>query len=119
MSGIDRRGFLKGLAAAGIGTVVTPQPGVGAVARADVVWKQAPCTLCAVGCGLLVGIENGRAVAVRGDPDSAVSRGLACAKGYHAVQMLYGRDRLVRARVRHARRCATRRRARHRRTCTA
>jgi nitrate reductase NapA len=100
MSGIDRRGFLKGLAAAGIGTVVTPQPGVGAVARADVVWKQAPCTLCAVGCGLLVGIENGRAVAVRGDPDSAVSRGLACAKGYHAVQMLYGRDRLVRARVR-------------------
>jgi nitrate reductase NapA len=56
--------------------------------------------LCPVGCGLLVGLENGRAVAVKGDVDSPVSKGLACVKGYHSVQALYGRDRLTRARIR-------------------
>ena len=64
------------------------------------VWKKTPCRFCGVGCGLLVAIENGRAVAVRGDPDSPVNRGLACVKGYHSVQALYGRDRLTRAMVR-------------------
>ncbi len=63
-------------------------------------WRRTPCRFCGVGCGLLVGIENGRAVAVRGDPDSSVNRGLACVKGYHSVQALYGRDRITRAQVR-------------------
>jgi nitrate reductase NapA len=53
-----------------------------------------------VGCGLLVGIENGRAVAVKGDRDSPVSRGLACVKGYSSVQALYGPDRIKRAMIR-------------------
>ncbi len=64
------------------------------------VWKKTPCRLCGVGCGLLVAIENGRAVAVKGDPDSPVSNGLACAKGYYSIQALYGRDRLTRAMIR-------------------
>lgn len=64
------------------------------------VWKKVPCRLCGVGCGLLVGIEKGRAVAVKGDPDSPVSKGLACAKGYYSVQALYGRDRIRRAMIR-------------------
>jgi nitrate reductase NapA len=68
--------------------------------KAGPVWKKTPCRLCAVGCGLLVGVENGRAVAVKGDPASPVSKGLACVKGYHAFQALYGRDRLTRAMVR-------------------
>ena len=69
-------------------------------ARVDPVWKRTPCRLCSVGCGLLVGVEGGRAVAVKGDPDSPVSKGLACVKGYHSVQALYGRDRLTRAMIR-------------------
>jgi nitrate reductase NapA len=60
----------------------------------------APCRFCGTGCGLLIGIENGRAVAVKGDPASPVNRGLCCVKGYHSVMALYGRDRLTRARVR-------------------
>jgi nitrate reductase NapA len=64
------------------------------------VWKKTPCRLCAVGCGLLVGVESGRAVAVKGDPASPVSKGSACVKGYHSVQALYGRDRLTRAMIR-------------------
>jgi nitrate reductase NapA len=48
----------------------------------------------------LIAVQNGRAVAARGDPDSPTGQGLACVKGYHAVQTLYGRDRLTRAMVR-------------------
>ncbi len=47
-----------------------------------------------------MGIESGRAAAVKGDPDSAVSKGSACVKGYYSVQALYGRDRITRAMVR-------------------
>jgi len=63
-------------------------------------WKKAPCRFCGTGCGLLIGIADGRAVGVRGDPDSPVNRGLCCVKGYHSVQALYGRDRIRRAMVR-------------------
>jgi nitrate reductase NapA len=109
MSDTDRRAFLKRVAmASAAATASSLVPGtvfgeafdayVGDAAR--LAWRRAPCNLCGVGCGLLVGIENGRAVAVRGDPDSPVNKGLACARGYHSVQALYGRDRLTQAYVR-------------------
>ena len=51
-------------------------------------WKKTPCRFCGVGCGLLVGIAHGKAVAVKGDPASPVNKGLCCVKGYHSVQVL-------------------------------
>jgi nitrate reductase (cytochrome) len=106
MSVLDRRTFLRraalGSAAAAAAALL---PGVRFPAWAqgagvNIAWQKTPCRFCGVGCGLLVGIEGGRAVAVRGDPASPVNRGLACVKGYHSVQALYGRDRLTRALVR-------------------
>ena len=41
----------------------------------DVTWKKSPCRFCGVGCGLLIGITKGKAVAVKGDPDSPVNKG--------------------------------------------
>lgn len=98
----DRRAFLRQAAAAaslvpGVAFGEALAEGLG---QAGLTWKKTPCRFCGVGCGLLVGLENGRAVAVRGDPESPVSRGMACVKGYHAVQSLYARDRLTRARIR-------------------
>jgi nitrate reductase (cytochrome) len=105
--GIDRRAFVKAAGFASVGALEAMQargvPGVNqrpAPAASRVTWHPAPCRLCGVGCGLLVGVESGRAVAVRGDPDSPVSRGLPCVKGYHATQALYAPDRLTRALVR-------------------
>lgn len=63
-------------------------------------WKKTPCRFCGVGCGLLVGISDQRAVAVKGDPSSPVNKGLCCVKGYHSVQALYGSDRILKAKVR-------------------
>jgi nitrate reductase NapA len=103
---LDRRTFLREIAALSAATAVAPGAvGGGAAERmaageSGPIWKKTPCRLCGVGCGLLVAIENGRAVAVKGDPESPVSKGLACAKGYYSVQALYGRDRITRAMIR-------------------
>ncbi len=104
---VERRDFLKRAAAASAAAAAASLvPGVsfagldGQTSNDDLVWRKSPCRFCGVGCGLLIGIADGRAVAVRGDPDSAVNRGLCCVKGYHSVQALYGRDRLTKALVR-------------------
>ena len=101
MSLFDRRTFLKVLAAAGTTpTLLAAEDGADEGGSNNLVWKQAPCRLCSVGCGMLVGVEDGRAVAIKGDTEAAVNHGLACAKGYYAVQALYGSDRIRRAQVR-------------------
>jgi nitrate reductase NapA len=63
-------------------------------------WEKTPCRFCGVGCGLKVAIKNGKAVAVKGDPESPVNKGLCCVKGYHSIQTLYGKDRLQKAKIR-------------------
>lgn len=106
MTRLDRRTFLKGVGIASAASVASGSAVVSAAAPPGTLpvgapaWRRTPCRLCGVGCGLLAGIEGGRAVAVKGDPDSPVSAGLACVKGYNAVQALYGRDRIRQAMVR-------------------
>ena len=39
------------------------------------------CGYCSVGCGMFIGVKDGRAVSVRGNPDHPVNRGLLCPKG--------------------------------------
>ncbi|GBD31822.1 Periplasmic nitrate reductase [bacterium HR33] len=109
MSELERRAFVKRVAlvsAAAMAGSLAPGLVLGEewwIAPADpdgIVWKKAPCRFCGVGCGLLIGLQNGRAVAVKGDPSSPVNRGLACVKGYHSVLALYGSDRITKAAVR-------------------
>jgi len=44
-------------------------------------WTRTTCGYCSVGCGLLIGTREGRAVAVRGDENHPVNRGKLCPKG--------------------------------------
>jgi Uncharacterized anaerobic dehydrogenase len=44
-------------------------------------WIATTCGYCSVGCGMLVGVRDGAAVAVRGDPNHPVNRGHLCPKG--------------------------------------
>jgi len=60
----------------------------------DLSWGKAPCRYCGTGCGVEVGVKDGKVLAVRGDEASPVNKGLLCVKGYHLPAMLYGRDRL-------------------------
>ena len=44
-------------------------------------WVKTTCGYCSVGCGMLVGISEGKVVTSRGDPDHPVNRGKLCPKG--------------------------------------
>jgi assimilatory nitrate reductase catalytic subunit len=44
-------------------------------------WVATTCGYCSVGCGMFVGVKDGRAVSVRGNPDHPVNRGMLCPKG--------------------------------------
>jgi anaerobic selenocysteine-containing dehydrogenase len=44
-------------------------------------WVRTTCGYCSVGCGMLVGVRDGVAVTVRGDPDHPVNEGRLCPKG--------------------------------------
>ncbi len=61
----------------------------------DITWHKAPCRFCGVGCGILVGTQAGRAVAVKGDPNCSVNKGLLCVKGYHQIMCTSASDRLT------------------------
>jgi anaerobic selenocysteine-containing dehydrogenase len=44
-------------------------------------WVSTTCGYCSVGCGMFIGVKDGRAVSVRGNPDHPVNRGMLCPKG--------------------------------------
>jgi anaerobic selenocysteine-containing dehydrogenase len=44
-------------------------------------WVKTTCGYCSVGCGMFIGVKDGRAVSVRGDSAHPVNRGLLCPKG--------------------------------------
>ena len=50
---------------------------------------------CPDACGLLVAVENGRAIGVSGDPDHPVTRGLLCPKMGHYEQTVHSPRRLT------------------------
>jgi anaerobic selenocysteine-containing dehydrogenase len=44
-------------------------------------WVKTTCGYCSVGCGMLIGVKDGKAVSARGNPDHPVNRGKLCPKG--------------------------------------
>lgn len=55
---------------------------------------------CPDACGLLVDVEEGRAVAVRGDPEHPYSRGTVCGKMNHYERTVHSPERLTHPLVR-------------------
>ena len=103
MNETTRRELLKAsaaLAAAAAAGIPVATEALAAAERAAVdtgiAWDRGVCRFCGTGCGLLLGAKEGRVVAVKGDPDCAVNRGLLCVKGYANAKILYGEDRLTR-----------------------
>ena len=52
-------------------------------------WVSTTCGYCSVGCGMFIGVKDGRAVSVRGNPDHPVNTGLLCPKGLSEHDMLH------------------------------
>jgi len=61
--------------------------------RADRVVRSV-CPFCAVGCGQLVFVEDGRITDIEGDPDSPISQGCLCPKGAATFQLVTGSHRV-------------------------
>src|ERR1051326_4492939 len=97
---LTRRDYLKAqVAAVALGT------GSAACAeRANLVagedlklkWSKAACRFCGTGCGVMVGVKDGKVVATHADMQADVNRGLNCIKGYFLSKIMYGEDRLTR-----------------------
>ena len=58
-----------------------PQYGYISSSRIADQWVKTTCGYCSVGCGMLVGVKDGKAVAARGNPEHPVNRGKLCPKG--------------------------------------
>jgi anaerobic selenocysteine-containing dehydrogenase len=58
-------------------------------------WVSTTCGYCSVGCGMFIGVRNGRAVSVRGNPDHPVNRGMLCPKGLSEHHTIAAQNRAV------------------------
>ena len=98
---MNRRDMLKAHAAAvaalaaGVVLPATAQPVPGGIESLKIKWSKAACRFCGTGCGVMVGVKDGRVVATHGDMLSEVNRGLNCVKGYFLSKIMYGADRLT------------------------
>jgi len=100
---MKRRDFLKTSAMATAAAAAASRAGLPRSAQAAggvpdipcVTWDKAPCRFCGTGCHVMVGTKGGKVVAIAGDQQADVNKGLLCVKGYHVGLAMYGKDRLT------------------------
>jgi anaerobic selenocysteine-containing dehydrogenase len=108
---VDRRAFVKFIAGAVGGSLLTPIPWK--IADDTAIWSQnwswrpspergeitqvtAICGLCAGGCGIKAHlVDKKRAVALQGNPDNPINAGGICPLGASGLQFLYAPYRIT------------------------
>lgn len=98
-----RRDFLRATAAstalASIDASVGSK-GVEALEAFRVDWHKSVCRYCGVGCGVMLGVEDGVPVGIRGDKENTVNGGLLCVKGFYLHKAITAQNRLLHPLVR-------------------
>lgn len=93
---MTRRQFLKASAGAGVGLGgalalgVNLKPIAAHAQQLKVAGaKEYPsvCPYCAVGCGTLISVRDGKIINIEGNPDSPINRGTLCPKGAASFQL--------------------------------
>ncbi len=60
------------------------------------------CPYCGVGCGIYLGVRNGRIVSIRGDKDNPASQGRLCVKGRYGInEFVHHPERLTTPLIKH------------------
>ena len=99
----SRRTFIKASATAGAAVAlgVELKPELKALASASGVasnvkgeWRPATCQGCTSWCSKQVYVVDGRAVKVRGNPNSKVNQGAGCPRSHMSLQQVYDPDRI-------------------------
>jgi len=106
---LSRRDFLRAsaLTAAattlGIGSIFSNEAFAKAkIDKADfmqdnkgVQWHKSVCRFCGVGCGVMLGVKDGKPVGIRGDKENTVNGGLLCVKAFYLHRMITAKNRLL------------------------
>ncbi len=58
-------------------------------------WVLSTCGYCGVGCGLYIGVKDGKAVYTKGNPKHGVNIGTLCPKGLSEHQMINAENRIL------------------------
>ena len=61
------------------------------------------CPYCAVGCGQLVSVREGRIVNIEGNPESPINQGTLCPKGAATYQLAVNENRITKVLYRRSR----------------
>lgn len=96
---LSRREFLKSTAAA-VALSAIGVPAARAQGQEGVdAWVKGVCRYCGTGCGVMVGVKGGKAVAVKGDPNNH-NQGLLCLKGAMLIPVIYSENRITEPMIR-------------------
>lgn len=95
---MTRREMIK-LTAAGFAAAALNIPFARSAAASDDVvdvdkWIKGACRFCGTGCGVYIGVKNGRVAAIRGNPQAATNFGFLCVKGFKGYMSMYHPDRI-------------------------
>jgi len=96
---ISRRNFLKSAGGAVAGLVVASTDGEAVIDSPELRTKglkttTTVCAFCAVGCGMIVQVKDGKVVNIEGDPDHPINKGSLCSKGDALFQIPNSDQRL-------------------------
>ncbi len=92
---LSRRDFVRLTVAAGAAAaagIALPQKSEGDPLVEK--WVKGLCRFCGTGCGVYVGVKNGKAVAIKGNPEAMTNFGYLCIKGFLGYKSMYHKDRL-------------------------
>ena len=99
---VSRRGFLATSWVAGSGIALSSFGWKAAYAKPakDFKLKYAKetttiCPYCAVGCGIIVSVRDGKVINTEGDPDHPINRGSLCTKGGSLFQLANNERRIT------------------------
>jgi len=100
-----RRDFIKSTAVATVCAVAgcrrsERQPEDLDMQAEGLAWHKSVCRFCGTGCGVQLGIKEGRLTALRGDPEHPTTKGLVCAKALFLPKILHSKDRLKKPQIR-------------------
>ena len=71
-----------------------------ALQKAPDKWVRSTCGYCGVGCGLYIGVKDGKPVYTKGDPAHPVNMGTLCPKGLSEHEMVHSINRYTSPMVR-------------------
>ena len=66
-----------------------------AMQKAPTSWVRSTCGYCGVGCGLYIGVKDGKPVYTKGDPKHPVNQGTLCPKGLSEHEMVQSENRFT------------------------